>query len=335
MIIPVQTSQGAYDIVLARGILNDAGNYLHLNRKVLIITDDGVPAQYAEQVAQNCKFSKILTIKQGEQSKNIQVFTDILRVLVEEGFTRTDCIVAVGGGVIGDLTGFAAASFMRGIDFYNIPTTVLSQVDSSIGGKTAIDFMGIKNIVGAFYPPKKVLIDPDTLKTLPARQISNGLAEAIKMASTSSAELFQIFETQDIMENIDTIIEKALFIKKAVVETDEKETGLRKILNFGHTLAHAFESVNALTNYYHGECVSVGMLPMCDDAVRNRLKIVLKKLNLPTELSANADEILEICRHDKKASGNDITVVYVPEIGKFELRTIPFSQYEEMIRQVL
>ncbi len=335
MIISVKTSQGSYDIVLQRGVLQNAGEHLNLNRKVLVVTDSGVPKQYAETLAKSCKTPKIFTIPAGEQSKNIDTYTELLKVLVKEDFTRTDCIVAVGGGVVGDLSGFAAASFMRGIDFYNVPTTVLSQVDSSIGGKTAIDFMGLKNIVGAFYPPKKVLIDPDTLKTLPPRQIANGLAEAVKMAATHSEALFALFEQKNPLENIDEIIEKALQIKKAVVEADEREGGLRKVLNFGHTLAHALESVNALSHYYHGECVAVGMLPMCSASVRVRLKPVLEKLGLPTELSANADEIIEACRHDKKAAGDEITVVFVPEIGTFELRKIPFTQYEEMIRQVL
>ena len=335
MIIPVKTSQGSYDIVLQRGALNCAGEYLNLNRRVLVVTDSGVPESYAKEVAKNCKSATILTIKEGEQSKNIEVYAEVLKALVENSFTRTDCVVAVGGGVVGDLSGFAAATFMRGIDFYNIHTTVLSQVDSSIGGKTAIDFMGLKNIVGAFYPPKKVLIDPDTLKTLPDRQIANGLSEVVKMAATSDIELFELFEKEDALKNIDKVIEMALRIKKAVVEEDERETGLRKVLNFGHTLAHALESVNSLSNYYHGECVAVGMLAMCSESVRERLKAVLKKLNLPTELSADADEIIEASRHDKKAAGDDITIVYVSEIGKFELRKIPFGEYEEMIRQVL
>ena len=335
MIIPVKTSQGSYDIVLERGSLKRAGELLNLKRRVLVVTDSGVPKEYAEAVASGAKKATILTIKEGEQSKNIGVYAEILKALVENGFTRTDCVVAVGGGVVGDLSGFAAASFMRGIDFYNIPTTVLSQVDSSIGGKTAIDFMGLKNIVGAFYPPKKVIIDPDTLKTLPARQISNGLCEAVKMAATSDRELFELFEQEDALENIDKIIEMALRIKKAVVEEDEREAGLRKVLNFGHTLAHALESVNSLSNYYHGECVAVGMLAMCSESARERIKAVLKKLNLPTELSANADEIIEASRHDKKAAGDDITIVYVSEIGSFELRKIPFGEYEKMIRQVL
>ena len=335
MIIPVKTSQGSYDIVLERGSLKRAGELLNLNRRVLVVTDSGVPKEYAEAVASGAKKATILTIKEGEQSKNIEVYAEILKALVENGFTRTDCVVAVGGGVVGDLSGFAAASFMRGIDFYNIPTTVLSQVDSSIGGKTAIDFMGLKNIVGAFYPPKKVIIDPDTLKTLPARQISNGLCEAVKMAATSDRELFELFEQEDALENIDKIIEMALRIKKSVVEEDEREAGLRKVLNFGHTLAHALESVNSLSNYYHGECVAVGMLAMCSESARERIKAVLKKLSLPTELSADADEIIEASRHDKKAAGDDITIVFVNEIGSFELRKIPFGEYEEMIRQVL
>jgi len=335
MIIPVKTSQGAYDIILERGALKKAGQYLDLNRRVLVVTDSGVPADYAKTVASAAKSAVILTIKEGEASKNIEVYAEVLKALVEGSFTRTDCVVAVGGGVVGDLSGFAAASFMRGIDFYNIPTTVLSQVDSSIGGKTAIDFMGIKNIVGAFYPPRRVLIDPETLKTLADRQISNGLAESVKMAATSSQELFELFEKGNALEKIDEIIEKSLRIKKAVVEEDEKESGLRKVLNFGHTLAHAVESVNDMRNYYHGECVSLGMLPMCSESVRQRLVSVLESLNLPTAISGNADELIAACRHDKKTAGDEITVVFVPEIGEFELRKIPFSEYEEMIRQVL
>ncbi len=335
MIIPVKTSNGAYEIVLERGALKKVGELLNLNRRVMIVTDSGVPKEYAQTVARCCKNAVVHTFEQGESSKRIEVYADILKSLVQNGFTRTDCIVAVGGGVVGDLSGFAAATYMRGIDFYNIPTTVLSQVDSSIGGKTAIDFCGLKNIVGSFYPPRAVVIDPDTLKTLPERQISNGLAEAVKMAATSSAQLFEIFEKESAGENIDLIIEKALLIKKSVVEQDEHESGLRKILNFGHTLAHAVESANEMQNLYHGECVSLGMMTMCSDNVRERLKSVLEKLNLPTAIDVDADLIVEACKHDKKAFGENITVVYVSEIGNAELKNMTFSEYETMIRQVL
>ncbi len=334
MVIPVKTTQGSYDIILERGALLKAGEYLNLNRRTLIVTDSGVPEEYAKTVAAASKFPSIVTIKEGEASKQMDTLRILLETLVNGSFTRTDCVVAVGGGVVGDLAGFAASIFMRGIDFYNIPTTVLSQVDSSIGGKTAIDFMGIKNIVGAFYPPKRVIIDADTLETLPPRQISNGLSEALKMAVTSDSELFEIFEKKDAIENIDTIIERSLRIKKQVVEEDERETGLRKILNFGHTLAHAIESANEMQGLYHGECVGLGMLAMSSSEVKGRLLPVLKKLNLPTEFSADTETLIEACRHDKKAAGDDITVVLVHRIGSFELKKIPFIELEERIRQV-
>lgn len=334
MIIPVKTSVGGYQIVLERGGITDVSKHLDVNRKCLIVTDSGVPTQYSEAVANVCKEPTVFTFPMGEASKNIDTYSEILKKLVENDFTRTDCIIAVGGGVVGDMAGFAAATFMRGIDFYNIPTTVLSQVDSSIGGKTAIDFCGIKNIVGAFYPPKAVIIDPDTLDTLPPRQISNGLAEALKMSLTSDTELFDIFEKGNPIAEIDTVIEKSLYIKKAVVEQDEKESGLRKILNFGHTLAHAYESIGGMSEYYHGECVGLGMIPMCSEEVRERLVPVLKKLGLPTSFSADKQSVISFCRHDKKMSGNSITVVFVDKVGKYELKKIDFQEFQRIVSEV-
>lgn len=331
MELTVKTSTGSYKIYLERGALNRVGEILNLDRKVLIVTDSGVPKIYAEAVERVSKNPYIVTVPEGETSKSIDNFKMLLQTLTKYDFTRSDCVVAVGGGVVGDLAGFTAACYMRGIDFYNIPTTLLSQVDSSIGGKTAIDFGGYKNIVGAFYPPKCVVVDSDTLKTLPDRQISNGLAESVKMSLTSDRELFEIFENGDIHANIDLIIEKSLRIKKRVVEEDEKEAGIRKILNFGHTIAHAIESENALENLYHGECVAIGMLPMCSPPVRTRLSAVLKKLNLPTSADCDLSALLEAIRHDKKMSGDNITVVCVDTVGEFSLETIP---YEEMIKTV-
>ena len=334
MVIPVKTSTGSYNIRLERGGLKKAGEFFNLARRVLVVTDDGVPGEYSETVAALCDNAVIKTLPQGEKTKCPEQLLEILTVLTEQGFTRTDCVVAVGGGVVGDLAGFAAAIYMRGIDFYNVPTTVLSQVDSSIGGKTAVDFLGYKNIVGAFYPPKAVLIDPDTLNTLPKRQISNGLAESVKMALTSDPELFEIFEKDDPFSSLDRIIERSLLIKKRVVEEDEREGGLRKILNFGHTLAHAIESADGMENYYHGECVAMGMLPMCSPKTRARLIPVLEKLSLPSGYEADAETLIEASRHDKKASGDDITVVFVPEPGKFLLKKIQFGEYAELVRQV-
>lgn len=328
MILNVKTSVSQYNIVLERGVLNKLNEHLNLNRKVLIVTDSGVPEIYVNTVAAQCKEGYIHTFLQGEESKNFNTYQDILKSLVDNGFTRSDCVVAVGGGVTGDMAGFAAASFMRGIDFYNIPTTVLSQVDSSIGGKVAIDFCGVKNIVGAFYPPKAVIIDADTLKTLPKRQISNGLCEAVKMAATFDSELFEHFEKSEL--NIDYVIEQSLRLKKRVVEEDEKEQGIRKVLNFGHTIGHAIES-ESLGSLYHGECVGLGMLYLCSDGVKARLKKVLKALELPTECEINADKLIELISHDKKKSGDSVSVIIVNEIGSFEIRKMNLSELKEVI----
>ncbi len=336
MNIHIKTQTGGYDIVLERGALAKAGELLKLDRRVLVVTDDGVPSIYAEKVAKQCKASVIITIPQGEQSKQVDNWSLLLETMVNNNFTRSDCVVAVGGGVVGDLSGFAASTYMRGIDFYNIPTTILSQVDSSIGGKTAVDFLGYKNLVGAFYPPKKVIIDPETLKTLPERQISNGFSEAVKMALTSDKELFEIFENEDIKDNdvIDKIIYRSLLIKKNVVELDECESGLRRILNFGHTLAHAIESINQLKKYYHGECVAIGMIPMCDTSVQKRLLPVLKKLNLPTVLEEDYNALISACKHDKKTFGDSITVVTVKEVGSYTLETLTFEDFSNLLRKV-
>ena len=325
MIIPVKTSIGEYNIILERGSINCLNKYLKLDRKVLIVTDSGVPVEYSKAVSSQCDEAYVITIPQGESSKSFDNFKYLLSEMLELGFTRTDCVVAVGGGVVGDLAGFVAASYMRGISFYNIPTTILSQVDSSIGGKVAIDFEGYKNIVGAFYPPKAVVIDANTLKTLPQRQISNGLSESVKMAMTFDKDLFSVFEEKEVLENLDLIIEKSLRIKKMVVEKDEKEAGLRKVLNFGHTLGHAIESENEMQNLYHGECVSLGMIPMCSENASVRLLNVLNKLNLPTKIEFNKEKIFEAIRHDKKMDGDNITVVFCEEIGSFEMKTLPIE----------
>ena len=335
MTVHVNLGQDSYDIVVERGVLEKAKEHLDLNRRVLVVTDTGVPAEYAQTLAAQCKESTIVTVEEGEGSKSMETFGKLMQTMLEHGFSRKDCVVAVGGGVVGDLSGFAASAYMRGIDFYNIPTTLLSQIDSSIGGKTAINFGGIKNIVGAFYQPKKVLIDPDLLKTLPPRQIANGLAEAIKMSLTSDKELFELFENRDIERNLDEIIVRSLNIKKAVVEQDEKETGLRKILNFGHTIGHGIESCAEMPMLYHGECVALGMMPMCGEALRPRVLAVLKKCNLYREMRYDWDKITEAAFHDKKADGAAVTVTMVKEAGSFELKTMGCLEVIELAKACL
>jgi len=335
MKITVELGNNSYDITICRGALCRAGDYMDLDRKVLVVTDSGVPAIYAQTVAACCACPVTVTIPQGEGSKNIQNFELLLRTMLQHSFTRTDCVVAVGGGVVGDLTGFAAASYMRGIDFYNIPTTVLSQVDSSVGGKVAIDMDGIKNCVGAFYQPKAVLIDPEVLATLPRRQIANGLAEAVKMAVIFDEELLARFEDGDVLSQIDEIIAASLRLKAAVVKADEKEAGLRRVLNFGHTIGHGIETAAGLDALYHGECVALGMLPMCSESLRPRVTAILQKLGLPTVCRADADAVWQAMYHDKKLSGDTITVIYAQRAGSYELRAMPLEDMKETVYRFL
>ena len=323
----------SYDVIIQRNILNNVSEYLSLQRKVLILTDDGVPSEYVLKISSQCLNPIIVTVKQGEQSKNIDNYQLVMKTLIEHGFTRTDCLVSIGGGVVGDLGGFISSTYMRGIDFYNIPTTLLSQVDSSIGGKTAIDYNGIKNIIGSFYTPKCVLIDPNTLKTLDKRQLHAGLVEAIKMACTCSSSLFEIISKSKNLENdIDEIIFQSLQIKQKIVEEDLEEKGLRRVLNFGHTLGHIIESASNY-NLLHGECVGIGMLSFSSDKARKQIKKLLKKYNLPTSYDLSLKDIDEYLIHDKKKTGDYIWIVSVENIGSYDLKKIKIDELYNKLKE--
>ncbi len=319
----VRHALGSYNVYCERGALSHIGDYFSLDRRVLIVTDAGVPKEYAEAVAACCKAPTILTVAEGEESKSIATLEALCETMLENGFTRSDCVVAVGGGVCGDLGGFAASIYMRGIDFYNVPTTVLSAVDSSVGGKTGVNFKGVKNILGAFYQPKGVLFDAAVLKTLPKRQISAGLAEAIKMALTFDAALFETFENGEVNDALyESLIFRAVQLKATVVEKDEREGGLRKTLNFGHTFGHAVEAAGELGLLYHGECVALGMIPFCSQAVYERLLPVLKRFDLPTEIPFEPEKAIPFLTHDKKWGAGGVDCIFVSEVGSFEIKTL-------------
>ena len=309
-----------YNVIVEKNCLNKVEEYLNLKRKVLILTDSGIPKEYINKVLEKTKEGYVYEILQGESSKSFDNFGKILDYLIEKQFSRTDCIVALGGGVVGDLAGFVASTYMRGIDFYNIPTTLLSQVDSSIGGKTAIDKNGVKNIVGAFYPPKCVVIDPIVLKTLDKRQLHSGLVEALKMGITSDRTLVELIkDSNDLFFDIEEIIIKALNVKKHVVEEDPHEKHLRKILNFGHTIGHAIESSGKFNSLLHGECVALGMLYFSSDEVKVELINVLKKYNLPTSYGFDKNVGYKYITLDKKAVGEYINIIKCEKIGTFEI----------------
>ncbi len=324
------TDGRSYEITVRDGALREVGTICHLDRRVLIVTDDGVPRAYVDCVKAQCKTPIVVTLPAGEESKSLLSYEGVLSVMLREGFTRTDCVVAVGGGVVGDLAGFVAASYMRGVDFYNFPTTLLSQVDSSVGGKTAVDLDGVKNPIGAFKQPAAVVIDPTVLTTLDARQFAAGMAEVIKMAATHDAALFEKIEREDVHTCLTDIILSALAVKRSVVEADETEGGLRRVLNFGHTVGHAIES-DAAGELLHGECVALGMLYLSSPAVRERLRGIYQKLGLPTEYKAEPQKLIARIAVDKKMRGDSIHYVWVEEIGSFAFRSATLDEFEKLL----
>lgn len=331
MRIEVKTKDKTYPIEMERGLLYKVKEFIG-NEQVFLISDDGVPEKYRNILQEQFPNAHMYVMPQGEASKCFQTLESILKAMLDANMTRNDIVVALGGGVVGDISGFAAATYMRGIRYINIPTTTLSQIDSSIGGKTAIDLNGYKNSVGAFWQPEAVLIDFDVLNTLPERHFNNGLVEAIKAGLIKDEKLFELFEDESYLEHIEEIIEKSIRIKKEVVENDEREKGERKLLNFGHTYGHAYESYYGFDRYYHGECVAMGMMSILkNEEIKSRLENILQRLHIPSSCDADKDEIVRLIKNDKKAKHDAVTIVQVDEIGNGYLQDVSM---EEMRRNL-
>ena len=271
--ISVKTSR-SYEVLIERGSLAKSGEYIAQvtgSRKAAVITDDNVEKYHLPTVLDSMKKAgfecTVYAFPHGEQSKCLENLGNIFDFLCDSGITRSDIVVALGGGVVGDITGFAAASYLRGVDFVQIPTTLLAQVDSSVGGKTAIDIKGGKNLVGAFKQPALVICDSDTLKTLPEEVLSEGMGECIKYGMIRDEKLFELMESHDIAtvdDIMDEMVYKCVDIKRQVVESDEFDRGERMILNFGHTLGHALEGWHKYTGISHGAGVAAGMCMITD-----------------------------------------------------------------------
>lgn len=333
MKLRIELKEKSYDIYIEKGILHKIKEYINLDRKVMIVSDKGVPEKYIDIIKTQCPNGYSIVVEQGEEAKSFKVFEEVCKRLLDLGFHRNDLIIALGGGVIGDLGGFVAASYMRGIDFINIPTTTLSQIDSSIGGKTAINLGDTKNIIGAFYQPKGVFIDLEVLETLSERHYYNGLVEALKAGLIYDKELFDIFENKNINDNLQEIVYRALLVKKDVVEKDEKEENLRKILNFGHTVGHGIEGFFHLKDVLHGEGVAMGMLPMIENEdLRERTEKILKKMNIDTDIEYDREKVFELMLKDKKADQDKITLVKVREVGKAELVKVPIEECKNYLK---
>ena len=321
-----------YDVIIERGSLKKCADYISevvSSRKTVIITDDTVAKLYLDDVEKSLRAEgfecEAFVFPHGEQSKCIKTLSDIFDFLCEQNITRKDFIIALGGGVVGDITGFAAACFLRGIDFIQIPTTLLAQVDSSVGGKTAVDISGGKNLVGAFKQPALVLCDSDTLSTLSDDIFADGMGEVIKYGMIRDAKLFELLEKHtlaDVNDVIDEIVSTCIDIKRAVVENDEFDKGERMILNFGHTLGHAIEGCHEYKDFSHGMGVAAGMCMItdkCAPQLSERLKKCVAAYGLPTGTDIPMSELLPFCSKDKKRESNTLNYIVCNEIGKAEI----------------
>lgn len=348
----VDLGKKSYDIEIAVHSFPEMGKKIRaLSRaeKAAIITDHTVDALYGEKLQQQLETQgftvRRLVMAAGEDHKNLETFTRLVRACADFGMTRSDLVITLGGGVPGDLGGFVAASFLRGVAFIQVPTTLLAQIDSSVGGKVAVDLPEGKNLVGAFYQPKGVLMDPDLLRTLDPRYLHDGLAEVIKCAAFGDPELFAALEQwssdEDILQHVTEISAACCRLKVKVVEEDERDVGARMVLNFGHTIGHAVERYYHYEKYTHGEGVAIGMVRLTRNTEKmgltkpgtaDRIQRLLARYHISTEDPIPDAAVLEGIQMDKKKRGSQITLVIVPEIGKSLLKKVAFADLEPYVK---
>ncbi|QPJ64624.1 MAG: 3-dehydroquinate synthase [Candidatus Nitrohelix vancouverensis] len=345
----------SYDILIAPGLLKNAGALIKeavSPSQVVVITHPTIRKLYGAALESSLKTAGFqaqwIEIPEGESSKSLEQAGAIFDSLFKMNCDRKSLLVALGGGVIGDITGFVAATWLRGVPFVQIPTTLLSQVDSSVGGKTAVNHPQGKNLIGAFYQPRRVIVDLDTLKTLPENEFKAGLAEVVKYGVIEDADFFEFLENnaEKILKQdpacLERIVETSCAVKALVVEKDETESSYRMILNYGHTIGHAVEALTHYTDYLHGEAVALGMvyaarlsnkLGKCSDEVPKRIEGLLDRLGLPVKLpKLDADAMIESMGHDKKAVANKIRFILVQKLGAVEITSdVPFDVLKSVL----
>lgn len=333
MKVTVNLKKTKYDVIIRDNVLNDIASFVEPNKKYFIISDDGVPFTYINKVSNLLKGSEYYIVAKGEKSKSLATYHRILKYLLTGNYGKKDYIIALGGGVVGDLAGYVAATFKRGMNFINIPTTTLAMVDSSIGGKVALNLDGVKNCIGTYYHPSVVLIDPKVLETLPKRHINNGMVEALKTGLLGDPEIFNIFENNEYIPKIKEVIYRSLKVKASIVEKDEKEKCLRKVLNLGHTFGHAYESYFKMKDYLHGESVGLGLLTICrDETYYPTLQQILSRLNIKSIPYVDEDVMIEYIENDKKCDNGLVDVVFVKKIGEAQIESLTLDELRKYMR---
>ncbi|MCK5128752.1 MAG: 3-dehydroquinate synthase [Clostridiales bacterium] len=346
----VDVGHTKYPLHIEQDGIYKVGNYVKKQFPTscaVIITDSNVQALYAKQVEDSLDNSSIkhhtIVLSPGEPTKSFEVLIDVYNKLIALGIQKTDVIIALGGGVIGDLAGFAASSYLRGVNFIQIPTTLLAQIDSAIGGKVAVNLDTGKNLVGAFYHPKFVIIDTQVLKTLSDDDFAGGMAEVIKTGAIYDVALLNTIESHagrsHIMKVIDDVVHRCCAIKAEVVKQDELDNGLRMILNFGHTLAHAIEKLPDNT-FTHGQAVAIGMVQFAklgeqmnitSIGTSNTLQKIVQSFGLPYEIVADKDKLIDIMKRDKKIRDGKLNLILLRKLGEACVNPIPISQIGELL----
>ncbi|MGM9521081.1 MAG: 3-dehydroquinate synthase [Oscillospiraceae bacterium] len=343
--VNINVGQG-YRVNIGGGLIDRCGEILSgvlSPRRTAVVTDSVVAGLYLDRVKDNLKaagFDPICCVfEHGEGSKNLSTLSDILEFFAENHLTRSDLVVALGGGVTGDMAGFAAGVYQRGVRYAQIPTTLLAAVDSSVGGKTAVNLSAGKNLAGVFLQPLSVICDTDTFKTLPPDIFADGAAESIKYGVLTDERIFEFFAGGDVQGSLTDIISRCVSIKGALVERDEHDNGDRRFLNLGHTIGHAIENLSGYT-FPHGHAVAVGMVMIAragekmgitQPGTSEKIAEVLKKNDLPTSVDYSAQALLPAALSDKKRNGGELTIVIPERIGKCILKTIPVSELGEII----
>ena len=341
--LEIRLSQKKYSIAIEKGILGKIGEEIrkiYQNKKIAIITDSNVEELYGKKLidslSKNNFKTKTIVIEPGEKSKSLETAKCIYEGLLDFEITRSDMVLAFGGGVVGDIGGFVASKLLRGIQFIQIPTSLLAQIDSSVGGKVAVNLPQGKNLVGSFYHPEAVFIDPELLRTLDKRFLYDGLAEVIKYGCIKDRELFdrlmEIEGQEELFDSMEEIILNCCSIKRDVVERDERDRGERLLLNFGHTLGHAIEKYFEYNEYTHGEAVAIGMynftkkseeMGITEKGATKLIKEIILKYNLPYKMpDIDRESIIKAIRLDKKNKGDDLSIVLLREIGDSFIKKI-------------
>lgn len=350
--IHINLGKDSYDIHIEDGLLNRVGPYVQAVTKAKtlgVISDTTIDRLYGdrlEKVLTDAGFIvRRIVFPAGEESKSLAMLGNLYQQMSDAGLTRSDAVITFGGGVVGDLGGFAAATFLRGLPFIQIPTTIIAQVDSSVGGKVAIDLPSGKNQAGAFYQPKAVLIDPELLQTLPKRFIHDGLGEVIKYGCIRDAKLFDLLASLNddtLAPHWEEIIETCCAIKAHIVEHDVYDLGERMLLNFGHTIGHAIERFYGYGHYTHGEGVAAGMamltgvteaMGITAKGTTERIRKVLRQYDLPTDVSATREDLLPYIGNDKKKRGHSLTFIVIDDIGHSRLLTVDDADVPRYIRK--